>query len=257
MNAAQAEHDYLKARIDRELARGGFGAWETRFLQDIRARLGGSRRLTDKQTRKLREVLSRSHFSRQAYTSSNYRRRRLPWQLRSLGYRFGRKLTLWAVLMVIAGLHQLFADVQLPAFTVLPEVTAPETSPSAHASAVAGSIRVIDGDTVEVRGEHYRLVGLNTPETFEARCAAELELGTRAKERLKQLLSSGAPALVKVPCACPPGTEGTERCNFGRSCGVLSVNGRDVADTLVAEGLAVAFHCGTTSCPRMPRPWCS
>jgi micrococcal nuclease len=38
---------------------------------------------------------------------------------------------------------------------------------------------------------------------------------------------------------------------------VLSVNGRDVAETLVGEGLAVAFHCGATRCPPMPRPWCS
>ena len=77
-----------------------------------------------------------------------------------------------------------------------------------------------------------------------------------AKERLRQLLASGTPRLAKVPCACPPGTEGTSACNHGRSCGVLSVDGTDVAQTLIGEGLAVAFHCGSTGCPPLPRPWC-
>ena len=254
----------LKARIDRALARGGFGPWETSFLQDIRARLGSSRpRLTEKQFRKLHDVLSRSHVSRQPYPyrDRGRRRNRMPWPLRSFGYgrgyRLRRGLTLMLVLFLITGLHQMF-----PGLTLVHEQAAVSVSGAPAPSqpgqgTVAGGIRVIDGDTVAVGGEHFRLVGLNTPETFEPRCAAELELGTRAKDRLLQLLSSGSTALVKVPCACPPGTEGTKQCNFGRSCGVLSVNGRDVADTLVAEGLAVAFHCGTTSCPRLPKPWCS
>jgi hypothetical protein len=25
---------------------------------------------------------------------------------------------------------------------------------------------------------------------------------------------------------------------------------------LIAEGLAVPFVCGATSCPKTPRPWC-
>jgi hypothetical protein len=37
---------------------------------------------------------------------------------------------------------------------------------------------------------------------------------------------------------------------------MLRVNGVDVGATLIGEGLAVRFTCGTTSCPTLPRPWC-
>jgi hypothetical protein len=45
-------------------------------------------------------------------------------------------------------------------------------------------------------------------------------------------------------------------CNHGRACGTLRSNGRDVGAILIAEGLAVPFVCGATSCPKTPRPWC-
>lgn len=140
---------------------------------------------------------------------------------------------------------------------LLPNGVSFHIAPDGSGTPVAGSIRVIDGDTVDVAGERFRLIGLNTPETFEPRCSREYALGMRAKERLGELLSTGTPALTKMPCACPPGTEGTDRCNYGRSCGVLTVNGTDVAKTLVGEGRAVAFYCGETSCPPLPRPWCN
>ena len=37
---------------------------------------------------------------------------------------------------------------------------------------------------------------------------------------------------------CPSGTEGTQRCNYGRLCAVLTSAGRDVAAVMIAEGLA-------------------
>jgi micrococcal nuclease len=119
-------------------------------------------------------------------------------------------------------------------------------------------IAVVDGDTIRVSGEprSIRLVGFNAPETFEPRCAAESALGNRARQRLRDLIGSGSVALAKVPCACQPGTEGTDRCNYGRSCGFLTVDGRDVGDVLIAENLAAPFLCGARSCPRTPRPWC-
>ena len=246
------------ARIDAALARGGLDAWETSFLQDMRNKLASPRsRLTEKQSRKLHDVLSRSHshtitapvdFARYRARSGRRGRRGLDW-------RSGL-----AVLLVVAlafVVRELYLTVSAMPF-MASSAQAPAAGQSAPAAGgeIMGAIRVIDGDTVEVKGEHVRLVGLNTPETFEPRCEAELALGTRAKDRLRQLLASGAPTLIRVPCACPPGTEGTKRCNYGRSCGVLSVDGRDVAETLVGEGLAVAFHCGVSSCPPLPRPWC-
>jgi micrococcal nuclease len=117
---------------------------------------------------------------------------------------------------------------------------------------------VTDGDTIRLDGEAKgtRLVGFNAPETIDARCDHEATLASLATERLEQLVASAPLDLVKIPCSCKPGTEGTDRCNFGRSCGTLRADGRDVGDILIAEGLAVPFQCGATSCPRTPRPWC-
>jgi hypothetical protein len=58
-----------------------------------------------------------------------------------------------------------------------------------------------------------------------------------------------------VRCACPPETEGTDACNFGRSCGALRIDGNDVASILIAEGLARPFRCGSFSRPNRPS-WC-
>lgn len=120
-------------------------------------------------------------------------------------------------------------------------------------------VRVLDGDTIRVHQKKpdVRLVGFNAPETRRARCEAERKLGAAATRRLRELVRAGKLDLELVRCSCPPGTEGTGTCNFGRSCGVLKSNGRDVGATLIAEGLAVPFRCGATSCPPTPRPWCN
>jgi endonuclease YncB( thermonuclease family) len=118
------------------------------------------------------------------------------------------------------------------------------------------AIDVVDGDTVRSGGAVYRLVGFDTPERGDrARCDDERRRAEVAKERLRALLGSGEPKLQRVACACMPGTEGTNACNFGRLCASLSVGGRDVGNILISEGLARPFVCGGTSCP-MRRPWC-
>jgi micrococcal nuclease len=118
---------------------------------------------------------------------------------------------------------------------------------------------ITDGDTIRIKGERKgtRLVGFNTPESIEPGCAAERALGLKAKARLRQLVSKGRLSLERVRCSCKPGTEGTDTCNYGRSCGILRVDDRDVGDILISEGLAVAFVCGATRCPPTPKPWCS
>lgn len=123
----------------------------------------------------------------------------------------------------------------------------------------ASDVRIIDGDTIDVRGlrANVRLVGFNAPETWRPACTAEREVGERATARLGQLVR-GATSIEfeRVACSCRPGTEGTDQCNFGRFCGSLFVDGRDVGSTLIAEGLAVPYRCGRTSCPPRPQPWC-
>jgi endonuclease YncB( thermonuclease family) len=123
-------------------------------------------------------------------------------------------------------------------------------------SSLTGRLRVIDGDAVASSGDHYRLVGFDTPEKDDlARCDSERVLAARATARLQDLIASGNAQLTRVACACRPGTEGTRRCNYGRLCGTLTVDGRDVGDVLISEGLAHRYVCDGGRCPRRPG-WC-
>ena len=107
----------------------------------------------------------------------------------------------------------------------------------------AERIRVLDGDTIEVQGQArtIRLVGFNAPETSRAECDAERQLGNLAALRLRQLVAAGDLDLKFIACSCPPGTEGTRACNYGRGCAVLPSNGEDVGSILIREKLAVPF----------------
>jgi endonuclease YncB( thermonuclease family) len=121
----------------------------------------------------------------------------------------------------------------------------------------SSDIRVIDGDTIRVHQKqpNVRLVGFNAPETRRA-VWAERELGAKATRRLRDIVRAGNLDFVYVACSCSPGTQGTPACNYGRDCGTLKSQGRDIGAILMEEGLAVPFVCGATRCPKTPRPWC-
>ncbi|RWM77189.1 MAG: thermonuclease family protein [Mesorhizobium sp.] len=261
----------LKSRIEIALGRGHLSQWQRTFLVDIHARLvkyGTNTRLTDKQRAKLFEIIGyvppSSHAPPQPRPSRpsqlpRWRRQRrrspLAREARYLAGRFARAFG-FALALVVGSL--IYSYVNNPN----------TTSPSSPALALpnAGSLKplarsqftITDGDTIRLDGaaKGTRLVGFNTPESIEPRCGAEADLGRRAKARLKELVAAAELELKMVACACPPGTEGTDKCNYGRSCGSLFVDGRDVGEVLVSEGLAVPFVCGSTSCPPTPRPWC-
>jgi endonuclease YncB( thermonuclease family) len=117
-------------------------------------------------------------------------------------------------------------------------------------------IQVLDGDTIRAHGKIYRLVGFDTPEAGTgARCESERVLADRATARLQQIVAAGDIELKQIPCSCPPGTEGTQQCNHGRLCGVLTSRGHDVGQILIGEGLAHPLICSETRCPPRRR-WC-
>jgi endonuclease YncB( thermonuclease family) len=170
------------------------------------------------------------------------------WRMR----RFMRRLRAnkwrpWLGSAVVVGLVAVAAVVTMLTFD-RPHVGG--DAASGQGSFIGGRPTVIDGDTVHWQGRIVRLVGFDTPETGDrARCQSERAKADSATARLRELVTSGSVKLELVRCACPPGTEGTNACNFGRSCGVLTVNGRDAGQILITEGLARRYRCGQLSCP--------
>ncbi|PXW51592.1 thermonuclease family protein [Chelatococcus asaccharovorans] len=267
MAYSPSELSELETRIESAMRTGHhLSAWELKFLANIQARFrkfGPETRLSEKQVRKLEEIMGAlpTGSTNIRYLSRPPRRRHrhllggvLAREARWLTRRFLRDLSLVAAIMVIAS--------AFVAFQKLPSLDFSSPFSFAPSNALGPmetpQFSVVDGDTIRISGEAkgMRLVGFNTPETTNARCAQERELGRRATERLSELVTSGKVTIERVACSCRPGTEGTEACNYGRSCGTLRVDGRDVGPILIAEGLAVPFRCGATSCPPTPRPWC-
>jgi len=117
-------------------------------------------------------------------------------------------------------------------------------------------IQVIDGDTIKVDGMTVHLVGFVAPDTRDALCDTERNLGVKATGRVRELIVTGRLDYSPVICSCPATTLGKWFCNFGRTCGTLKTNDRDIGDILVEEGLAVAYSCSKTGCPKTPNPWC-
>lgn len=88
---------------------------------------------------------------------------------------------------------------------------------------------VVDGDTFWMNGVKVRLADINAPETRQASCKAERDLGNRAKDRLIKLLNSG-PFVLEV--------EGRDTDRYGRALRVAKRDGQSLGLQLVKEGLA-------------------
>jgi endonuclease YncB( thermonuclease family) len=255
------EYEFLRGRVDHILVFGRPTAWQRRFLEDMRAKLarfGVRTRLSDKQLSTLRQLAHSAHVIRKPATPRPYQRR--SWMERQQR-KFVSRMTSYAIglalMAVIFAVSSLVDKVSLPGWGSKAEATT-QTVSALTGQAVHQSFSIIDGDTLRLSdGSRMRLVGFNTPEKGDrAECAREAELSARATARLKQLVASSQTGVTQVACACPPGTEGTKKCNYGRSCGTLTADGRDVGDILIAEGLAVPFVCTGWGCPPTPRPWC-
>ena len=102
-------------------------------------------------------------------------------------------------------------------------------------------LAVVDGDTVRLAGETIRLVGFDTPETYRADCETERARGDAATERLRELLARASSAqLAYLP----------RRDQYGRDQARLMLDGQDVANIMIGEGLARRYSGGQR------RSWC-
>lgn len=105
--------------------------------------------------------------------------------------------------------------------------------------------RVIDGDTVDLDCPgagllRARLLGFDTPEVSSPGCAAELSLGSAATLALARRISASGEMRVDL--------RGSD--HYGRRLARLSLDGRDVAGPMIAEGLARPYDGGRR------RSWC-
>ena len=90
--------------------------------------------------------------------------------------------------------------------------------------------RAVDGDTIHCGEQRVRLAGLDAPE-LRGRCEEERQRAQAATERLRGLLEEGVTL------------EQTGQDRFGRILAVVrDRQGEDVADVLIREGLARAYH---------------
>lgn len=100
---------------------------------------------------------------------------------------------------------------------------------------------VVDGDTAKQGDQRIRILGLDAPETHQAKCRSERRLGDRATERLRDLLASGVVVITRSP----------KHDRYRRTLAVVTVDGIDVATVLISEGLARPYDGGRRL------PWCT
>lgn len=90
---------------------------------------------------------------------------------------------------------------------------------------------VVDGDTLWLNGENIRLKDFDTPEPQTQICggAAEVALAHRASAKLLDLLNGNEWTIERF---------GYDNTSSRRTLATIRINGRDVGDILIAEGLA-------------------
>lgn len=116
------------------------------------------------------------------------------------------------------------AERPLPRETIAASGQSAETAPPSE-------VRIIDGDTIVVDGEHMRLFGIDAPEKQQT-CTLggqPQRCGLMATEALRELIGRAI-----VSCE----RRSTDR--YGRTVAVCSVAGRDIGRQMVYSGWAIA-----------------
>lgn len=94
-------------------------------------------------------------------------------------------------------------------------------------------LAIVDGDTLDIAGERIRIANIDAPEIHQAKCPDEKARGLEAKARLRQLVTG---ALLAISRGDPQ--DGRLKDWRGRTLALIVVDGRDVGQVLIEEGLA-------------------
>lgn len=112
--------------------------------------------------------------------------------------------------------------------------------------ALASAPVALDGDTIVIRdGRHVRIANIDTPEIHHAKCDAEKRLGVVARRRMAGLLAGGR---VVIHPGDP--LDGRLKDRYGRTLATITVDGDDVGEIMIEEGLARRWD-------GQRRPWCN
>lgn len=106
-------------------------------------------------------------------------------------------------------------------------------------------IVVTDGDTIWVGKEKIRIIGYDAPETYQARCEVERKAGQKATGYLRWLVANNKLTIRREP----------KKDRYKRTLARVYIKGRDLADIMIGEGLAVRYDCPRGRCPRRIS-WC-
>jgi micrococcal nuclease len=93
-------------------------------------------------------------------------------------------------------------------------------------------LHVIDGYTLALGGERIRLLGIDAPETRDARCERERVAGYESKARVVDLLRFGRSVEIR--------RHGHDQ--YGRTLAHILIDGRSLPEQLVREKRALPYR---------------
>jgi endonuclease YncB( thermonuclease family) len=107
-------------------------------------------------------------------------------------------------------------------------------APAGAAETLVGPATVIDGDTLEIRGQRIRLHGIDAPESAQT-CTDPAGRSWRCGQRAALALSE---RIGRATVTCEP----KDRDRYGRIVAVCSSAGRDLNAWMVENGWALAYR---------------
>ena len=104
-------------------------------------------------------------------------------------------------------------------------------------------IKVIDGDTIHIRSEKIRVLGIDAPE-IKGNCQSEVVLAQKAKRRLADLIGGNQIVIDR---------QGRDK--YRRTLAKITLGNRDIGSILMSEGLARKWESKWR--PGLDEIWCS